>query len=58
MAQERLSDLAIVSIEDDVCKQVNFDNLIQQFAVSKAWKVYLEKLSNCFQCLIPGKFKI
>ncbi len=44
MAQERLSDLAIVSIEDDVCKQVDFDNLIQQFAESKARKVYLEKL--------------
>jgi len=44
MTQERLSDLAIISSENDVCNVVDFDKIFEQLAESKARKVSLEKL--------------
>lgn len=44
MTQNRLSDLAQISIENDVCGIVDFDNIIQAFAESKARKFSLHKL--------------
>ena len=36
MSQERLNDLAILSIENELARQVNFDDLIDTFASRKA----------------------
>jgi hypothetical protein len=42
MGQERLSSLAIVSIENEVANSINYDNVINQFATAKARKVALK----------------
>lgn len=41
MAQERLNNLAILSIENDVAHNLNFDDVIDTFAARKARKVKL-----------------
>lgn len=41
MLEDRLSDLAILSIENDFAKSLNFTEIIQQFASAKARKVYI-----------------
>ena len=38
MSQERLNDLAILSIENELARQANFDELIDTFASRKARK--------------------
>jgi hypothetical protein len=44
MSQERLSDLAQISIEHDVCSKINFDSITKRFAEAKARRVNLDKL--------------
>ena len=39
MAQQRLSDLVILSLEKNVLENVDFDELIDVFAAAKARKV-------------------
>jgi len=39
MCQERLSNLAILSVEKDAFDSINFDTIIDQFAEKKARKV-------------------
>ncbi len=39
MGQERLSSLAILSIENEVANSVNFESIINKFASAKARKV-------------------
>jgi hypothetical protein len=41
MAQHRLSNLSILSIEYDIAKTINFDNIIDEFSSVKARKVTL-----------------
>jgi hypothetical protein len=41
MAQDRLSYLRIVSIEYDIAKTIDFDDVIDEFASVKARKVTL-----------------
>jgi hypothetical protein len=41
MGQERLSNLAILSIENEMAKNVNFYDIIDDFAAVKARKVLL-----------------
>ena len=41
MSQERLCDLALLSIERDETKKTNFDVIIDKFASRKARKVLL-----------------
>ena len=41
MPQERLSNLAILSIEREVTDKINFDIIINDFASVKARRVYL-----------------
>ena len=41
MGEDRLSDLALMSVERDVLEQVDFDEIIDQFAAVKARKVHL-----------------
>ena len=41
MGQERMSNLAILSIEKDVASKVNFDDAIEMFALQKTRKVKL-----------------
>ena len=36
MSQERLTSLSILSIENDLARQVNFDDVIDTFALEKA----------------------
>ena len=38
MCQERLSNLAILSVEKDTFNSINFDSIIDQFAEKKAHK--------------------
>ena len=38
MSQERLSALSILCIESDKLKQINFDELLHDFALTKARK--------------------
>lgn len=38
MGQERLSDLAIISIENDVANAIEYDDVIEDFATAKARK--------------------
>lgn len=42
MGQDRLSDLALLSVEREQTEKTNFDVIIQQFASSKARKVLLK----------------
>ena len=39
MSQERLSGLAILSIENEMLEELQYKNLISQFAFSKARKI-------------------
>jgi hypothetical protein len=39
MTQERLTDLAILSIEKTTFELINFDDIIDQFAERKARKI-------------------
>ena len=41
MSQERLTDLAILAIECELARQVNFDDIIELFATRKARKACL-----------------
>jgi len=41
MGQDRLSDLALMSVEREALEKVDFDGIINQFAASKARKVNL-----------------
>ena len=41
MGQERLSSLAIISIENEVANNIDFDDVISEFALRKARKVTL-----------------
>ena len=36
MGQSRLSDLALLSIENDVAKDIDFDQVIDKFAAMKS----------------------
>jgi len=38
MVQDWLSDLAIISIELDLCKNVNYSDIIEKFALNKVQK--------------------
>ena len=38
--QERLNDLAIISLEDDIAKHLDSDELVKDFANLKSRKVY------------------
>ena len=40
MSQERLSALSILRIESDTLKQINFDELLCDFALTKARKKF------------------
>ena len=40
MGQERLSNFSILSIEFDVAKCVNYDNIIDDFASLKTRKIH------------------
>ena len=39
MGQDRLSDLALMSVEREVLEQIDFDDIINQFAAVKARKI-------------------
>ena len=39
MMQDRLSDLAIISIEHDLCENVDYNNIIEKFTKIKSRKV-------------------
>lgn len=41
MGQERLQNLAIISIESDFLKQLDMENLVNEFAKNKARKVQI-----------------
>jgi hypothetical protein len=41
MGQERLSDLALLSIEKELVETINFDDVIDNFASAKSRKVVL-----------------
>jgi hypothetical protein len=41
MCQERLSDLAILSIENAISQELNYSDLIKKIATAKARKVPL-----------------
>lgn len=40
MLQNKLSDLAIISIEKDVVNMIDFTDIIEEFARSKAKKIH------------------
>jgi len=39
MTQERLNGLKVISIEHDIVRQINFDDVINDFVNAKARKV-------------------
>ena len=39
IGQDRLSDLALMSVEREVLEQIDFDDIINQFAAVKARKI-------------------
>ena len=39
IGQDRLSDLALMSVEREVLEQIDFDDIINQFAAAKARKI-------------------
>jgi hypothetical protein len=39
MVQERLSDLAIISIENEICENLDYGDLIATFSEAKARKI-------------------
>lgn len=43
IGQDRLSNIGIISIEYDIAKDINYDNIIDEFAQIKARKVRLNK---------------
>ena len=57
MGQSRLSDLAILSIESDTVKDIDFDEVIDRFAVLKSRKghfkiKYVKYKNNFTLCLL------
>ena len=42
ISQERLSGLAILSIENEILEELEYKNLISQFALQKARKIYFK----------------
>ena len=53
MIQERLNDLAILSIENELARQVNFDELIDTFASRKARKaIYIIHIDSTLPLLV------
>ncbi|XP_065650382.1 uncharacterized protein LOC136078532 [Hydra vulgaris] len=52
MGQERLSSLAIISIENEVANNIDFDVVISEFASRKARKETLKKIWNGIKDLI------
>ena len=44
MSQERLSELTILQIENEILKELEYKNLISQFASQKARKIDLKKI--------------
>jgi len=45
MTQQRLSDLAILSIESETARKMDFQNVIKDFAMRKARKAVFETLN-------------
>ena len=43
MGQERLCDLVLLSSEYDIVRKLNFDDLIEKFAINKSRRVSLKK---------------
>ena len=41
MTQERLSDLALLSIEHDICEKIDYAKVIDEFAAREARKASL-----------------
>ena len=41
MGQDRVTDLLIISIEDDLAKKVSYDDVIDIWAARKARKIHL-----------------
>lgn len=41
MLQDRLNSLAIIAIENDISRKIDFEDIINDFAVKKARKVDL-----------------
>ena len=46
MTQERLSDMAIISIESEISEKIDFTEIIDKFASQKARKVILLLLDS------------
>jgi hypothetical protein len=44
MSQDRLVDLARLSIESEIARKINFDNVITRFALKKARKTPLNAI--------------
>ena len=42
MGQDRVTDLLIISIEEDLAKKVSYDNVIEIWVARKARKIHLE----------------
>jgi hypothetical protein len=47
MSQERLSDLAIISIENKYLNKLNYDNLIEKFASKNARRSSFLRVGLC-----------
>ena len=41
IGQERLTNLSIISIENKLAEQINFDEIIDKFASAKSRKIHL-----------------
>jgi len=39
MSQQRLNELSLLSIKKEFLNEINYDNLIDNFASQKAWKI-------------------
>lgn len=46
MAQERLSDLAIISIESEISDKIDFAEIIEKFVSQKARKAIFNRLQK------------
>jgi len=40
--QQRLKRLVLLSIENDMLNEINYDNLLNNFASQKDWKINLK----------------
>ncbi|RUM29574.1 MAG: hypothetical protein DSY42_06210 [Aquifex sp.] len=54
MSQARLNSLAIISIENERAKNVNFDDVIDKFADAKARRMSIKLTPKLFVTLLPG----